>query len=129
MYYKSSVILLIALCLSCYGVGGQHKQNFSLINVETQLSNSFQDSPTRSMNCFDYYMSTMKDISERFEDSCEVCMDNAKSGYEQVEKESLEQRQNLAERVTNSCNSVDTCESEESGCAAFDCYAKEVSIY
>ncbi|XP_065365348.1 uncharacterized protein LOC135958371 [Calliphora vicina] len=125
MHYRSYVILLNALCLSCYGVGGQHKNNFSLTNVETPLSNSFQDSPTRSMNCFDYYMSTMKEISERFEDSCEVCMDNAKSGYEQVEKESLEQRQNLAGRVSNSCNSIDTCDSKESGCSAFDCYAKE----
>ncbi|KAM7347823.1 uncharacterized protein ACRADG_007303 [Cochliomyia hominivorax] len=119
------IFLTTLLCLGNYKVKGQALTDYNLKNIATQISHSFPDTHTRSMNCFDIYMETIKDISENFETTTQLCITQAEKAYDEAEKASLVQQKDLIDRSTNSCNSLKTCEDNESAVKDFECYVSK----
>ncbi|KAI8124185.1 hypothetical protein CVS40_5414 [Lucilia cuprina] len=87
-------------------------------NGNCQLGNFYpslmQRNPSRSLECFNYYIPLIDKIAKEYEANYGACVQESEDQRGQAEEATLEQRNDLASRAENSCNVLSQCSEKES---------------
>lgn len=108
-------------------LGPQHENSLNLMQFMTRSSDVLQSNPARSMECFDYYVPLLQEITETYEREFKACKQTTADSIENAEAATLDQRNELAQRSSDSCALLSQCTEKISSVDSFECYAKGVS--
>lgn len=108
-------------------LGIQHENSLNLLSFMTRSSDVLQSNPARSLDCFDYYVPLLQQITETYETNFKACKQTTADSKENAESATLEQRNDLAKKSANSCAALSQCSDSGSAKDAFECFAKGVS--
>lgn len=101
--------------------------NMGLLNFMSRSNNLLQRNPTRSVECFNYYIPLINELAEEYEINYKACLTNSDAAREDAEEATAAQRTDLANRAEASCALLSKCIISESVEKEFECYAKGVS--
>ncbi|TMW49973.1 hypothetical protein DOY81_004964 [Sarcophaga bullata] len=104
-------------------LGIQHKNSLNLLTYMTRSSNVLQRNPARSLDCFDYYVPLLTEITEKYEREFKACKEATDGKKASAESETLEQRNDLARRSSDSCSVLSQCSDSGSAKDVFECFA------
>ncbi|KNC26400.1 hypothetical protein FF38_03320, partial [Lucilia cuprina] len=92
----------------------QQDTNLSLLNFMARSNSLMQRNPSRSLECFNYYIPLIDKIAKEYEANYGACVQESEDERGQAEEATLEQRNDLASRAENSCNVLSQCSEKES---------------
>ncbi|XP_037930584.1 uncharacterized protein LOC119665428 [Teleopsis dalmanni] len=127
MYALKVICLVLCLSFATAKIHRIHNSELSLLNVMFNSRSALENSPQRSMACFDYYLPKLNAIASEYERSFGICEDNADAARVDVEEAKDPARNKLQEDVDGTCNQFSTCTDESSAIPSLECFKNKAS--
>lgn len=102
----------------------QHDTNMGLLNFMSRSNNMLRENPTRSMDCFNYYIPLINEMAKQYETDYKTCLTATAALRVQADGDTLEQRNDLAKRAEASCALLSKCSESETAEGVFECHIK-----
>lgn len=125
MYFKQSVVLLLATTLLQTIKAGSlpgDNANFNFLSLMVRSNDLMQRNPSRSSDCFNYYIPLIDQIAKSYQQSHDTCLQAARDGRSEAEAATQDQRNALAASASSSCELLSKCSELSSAEKVFECY-------
>ncbi|KAM8714377.1 hypothetical protein ACLKA7_014498 [Drosophila subpalustris] len=124
--FSKVYVLLLALGLS-QAHPQMHLPDVGLMQFMIQSRDLNQDSPARSLSCFDYYLPLLNDAAENYKAEYAQCLTTAEDSREAIDDTTQDDRNQIDGSATTACEALSTCSQITSSVSYFECYTKAAS--
>ncbi|KAM7349083.1 uncharacterized protein ACRADG_008155 [Cochliomyia hominivorax] len=122
---KFLIIFILSIFListaNANGIIG-HDSDTSLLNFMARSNDLLLQDPTRSLNCFNYYIPKINEIAKQYEANFKACLNESEASRNKTDDATYGERKDLATAAEASCALFTECFSNESVEGVFQCY-------
>ncbi|XP_013115794.2 uncharacterized protein LOC106093288 [Stomoxys calcitrans] len=97
----------------------------SILNFMASSSRALQGNPTRSLECFDYYIPIIDETAQQYQWDLGNCTEAFENAQQAAFQASSEQRNQLAKTVNDSCEILIECENAATAEDVYQCYINQ----
>uniref|UniRef100_A0A1I8Q7W9 Protein TsetseEP domain-containing protein n=1 Tax=Stomoxys calcitrans TaxID=35570 RepID=A0A1I8Q7W9_STOCA len=97
----------------------------SILNFMASSSRTLQGNPTRSLECFDYYIPIIDDTAQQYQWDLGNCTEAFENAQQAAFQASADQRNQLAKTVNDSCAILIECENAATAEDVYQCYINQ----
>lgn len=124
--FSKVCVLLLAIGLSQAAPRNQ-LPDIGLMKFMIQSRDISQDNPTRSFECFQYYLPKLNECAENYEEEYKQCSALAIAARNKIDDNTQDNRTAIDATATSSCKALETCSKITEAVEYFECYTQAVS--
>ncbi|XP_065364697.1 protein TsetseEP-like [Calliphora vicina] len=126
MQFQQKVILSVGFACVLAFVNasnfiGQESDN-GLLSYMARSNDLLRQDPSRSLECFSYYIPLINEIASRYESNYQACLNESLAARSKADNATWDQRNDLANAAESSCALLSQCGEDESVEGIFECY-------
>uniref|UniRef100_A0A1I8NNJ8 Ig-like domain-containing protein n=1 Tax=Stomoxys calcitrans TaxID=35570 RepID=A0A1I8NNJ8_STOCA len=122
----------IVFTIACMALAMAKTQNVngifperSILNFMASSSRTLQGNPTRSLECFEYYIPIIDETAQQYQWDLGNCTEAFENAQQAAFQASVEQRNQLAKTVNDSCAILIECENAATAEDVYQCYINQ----
>ncbi|XP_075155445.1 uncharacterized protein LOC142228809 [Haematobia irritans] len=126
MIFQKSFIIFTIACVAMVS-GGQNilVPERSILNFLASTSQTLQDNPSRTLECFNYYIPLIDEAAQEYQYELGNCTTAFQMSQQAAIDATAEQRDQLAKTVNDSCAILTQCENAATADSIFQCYINQ----
>lgn len=124
--YTKLCVLLLAIGMS-QAVPQLVMPDLGLMQFMMQARDLSQGNPTRSLECFDYYIPILNGYAETYKQEFAQCLAVAAEARKDIDDTTADDRAAINSSAGSACDALTTCSQIDTAVEFFSCYANQVS--
>lgn len=124
--YTKLCVLLLAIGLS-QAVPQLVMPDLGLMQFMMQARDLSQGNPSRSLECFDFYIPILNEYAEQYKKEFAQCLDVAAQARQDIDDTTAGERAEINSSAGGACSALNACSQIETAVEFFQCYSNQVS--